>query len=64
MIVVLIGICLIILGFIWFKYELSDMSKRKKKGDKYYYSGKPKMFLGVYIILAMAITMIIRALYN
>ncbi len=62
MVNILIGTCLCILGFIWLKYEISDISTRKKKGDKFYYSGKPKMLLGVFMVLAIGITMIIRAI--
>jgi len=61
MIDILIGICLITFGFIWYKHESDDIRKRKKRGD-FIWSGKPKIFLGIFIILAIGLTMIIRAI--
>ena len=62
MIDILIGICSLIIGSIWFHYERTEMLERKKQGDKHYYSGKPNAFLGVYIILALGLALIIRAI--
>ena len=62
MVDILIGLCLIIIGFIWYKYESDDIRKRKKRGDDFIWSGKPKMFLGIFTILAIGLSMIIKAL--
>ena len=62
MVDILIGLCLIIIGFIWYKHESYDIRKRKKRGDGFIWSGKPNTFLGVFILFSIGVTMIIRAI--
>lgn len=62
MINILIGVCLLIIGVLWLNYETKRINKAKKRGDKFLWSGKPNTFLGIFIVLAIGITMIIRAI--
>ena len=62
MINILIGICLLIIGVLWLNYEIIRINEAKKREDKFLWSGKPNAFLGIFIFLAVGITMLIRAI--
>lgn len=55
---IIIGFLVILAGIIWFIYEYQEF-KRSPKEVKLTY---PSTFLGIYIVLAIGVALIIRAL--
>ncbi|SHG44135.1 hypothetical protein SAMN05444148_0148 [Winogradskyella jejuensis] len=59
---VLIGICLIILGLIWYKYQIQKTKKYYEDKSHGQLSTQPSQYIGILILVLGGIVMIYRAL--
>ncbi len=59
---ILLGFCLLILGFVWLNYQIKETKKFKKEESYGLLSTQPSQYVGILLLILGGILMIYRAI--
>lgn len=59
---IILGVCLILLGSIWFSYQVRKTKEYKKEDSYTQLSTQPSQYIGILILIVSGILLIYRSL--